>query len=296
MNPIILTIGFFDGIHLGHKKLIDTTIRESGKSANTESLLVTFDKTPCKQSGLITTLPEKLGFLRAFNLDNIKVIPFTPQLKNLSPAQFFNKILLSDYAIKKIVIGYDFKFGKNRTGDSSVLQKLCHKHNIEIIKIHPVKYCHKIVSSSYIRSLISEGNFESANKLLIYPFTISGKVIKGRGIAKKYKLVPTANLSVDTTKLLPAGVFFTKIIINTAVHNGIVNIGRSPTLIRGNSPLTAEVHIFNFGRNIVNKQIKLILLKKIRSEKKFGSIESLRAQISKDIAAAKQIAHYQVKN
>jgi len=286
MKYSIISIGVFDGVHIGHQKLIKRIIEEKYKN-NYLAVLLTFYRPFEKIDGLLTTPDEKFDILSCFELDKIELLAPDYNFYNFTPEEFFYNFLLKKYNVKKIVVGYDFKFGKNRTGDIKTLYALCKKTKIELIKIHPVIYNKKIVSSSYLRNLIKNSKFDIANEILTVPYFIYAKVIKGKGIARKFGLVPTANLEVNKEKLLPAGIFCSKVIIDEKIFDGALSIGYNSTFKNEKNMLIPEVHIIDFNKNILNKKIKIIPYKKIRDEIKFKNPQDLKKQILKDIEYCK---------
>jgi len=291
MQFVVLTIGFFDGVHIGHRCIIRDVVEYSRKYKY-KSVVLTFDRPPQSIDGLLTTQKEKYDILKSLGIDSIGIIYFDKKFSEITPEDFFYKFLLKNYKLKKIVVGHDFMFGKNRSGDIKLLEKLCEKNNILLTQIRPVMYKDKnngkmfIVSSSLIRDLIKENKIELVNDLLARPYCITGEVIRGKGLATKLGF-PTANMKVSKDKLLPEGVFYVHSIIKNRVYPGIVNIGYTPTLNTTQKEKTVEVHIIDYSEPIVNTEISINILKMIRKEIKFDNILNLKKQVLSDINLVK---------
>ncbi|MFN3966927.1 MAG: bifunctional riboflavin kinase/FAD synthetase [Endomicrobiia bacterium] len=282
----VLTIGFFDGVHIGHKKLIEKVVNE-GEKKNLRKILLTFDRPPQKVTGLLTPLKEKLYILNDFSLDDIQVIRFDKKFANTLPEDFFYNILIKRFNVHKIIVGYDFVFGKNRSGNIRMLTSLCKKNNVELSVVEPVKLNNKIVSSSYIRELLLKGKIEKANEMLGKFYSLEGEIIKGRGLGSKIGF-PTANLKVDKDKLLPQGIFLGFSLLGDSLYKSVANIGFCPTIYNRKKTLKTEVHIIDFSENIYGESVKFFFLKKICDEKKFKNINDLKNHIERDVEYAKK--------
>ena len=283
----VVTVGFFDGVHIGHKRLIEKVITE-GKNKNLETVLLTFDRPPQPVSGLLSIFEERLELLKNFSLDKIEIIHFDKNFSKISPENFFYDILIKKFNIGKMVVGYDFAFGKNRSGNISLLMSLCRKNKVELDVVEPIKVDNKIVSSSFIRELLIEGEIKKANKMLGRFYSLEGNIIKGKGIGTKIGF-PTANVEVDKNKLLPIGIFSGFVLLENSVYKAVAYIGFNPTFIRDKKGLTTEVYLIDFSKNIYGKNIKFFFLKKIRDEKKFKDMSQLKNQIERDVEYVKKI-------
>ncbi len=280
-----ITIGSFDGVHLGHIALFEKT-NQLAQQLKVEPLVVSFDPHPRNvlfpQSNfkLLTTLEEKLYLLSQIGIKNLAIIPFTKSLAEFSPELFIQDYIIDKFKAKGIVIGFDFRFGKERKGNAEYLKKLSEKYHFIVEIISPVVFDGIVVSSSLIRKFIENAQLEEANKLLGRPYFILGKVIKGK---ERGKLIgfPTANLEIHPLKLLPpAGVYAVWVIYKDKKFKGALNIGIRPTF--DEKELSVEVHILNFNKDIYGEIIKIEFIKYIRNELKFSSIEDLKKQIKKD--------------
>jgi riboflavin kinase/FMN adenylyltransferase len=290
----VITIGSFDGIHLAHKALFEET-KKLANLLNVKPIVVSFDPHPRtvlfpeSNLKLLTTLEEKLYLLSLLEIENLVLIPFTKTLSELSHDLFVQEYIVDKIKAKGIIVGFNFRFGKFRKGDVDYLNKVAKKYNFIVKAIPPVMLNGVIISSSAIRNLIEKGNIESANELLGRPYLIMGKVIKGKGRGKEIGY-PTANLEVSPLKLLPpSGVYAVWVLLNGEKLKGALNIGKRPTF--GEKEISIEVHIFNFNKNIYGKTLKIEIIKRIRDEKKFPSIENLKIQIEKDCKLIDEILH-----
>ncbi len=290
----VITIGSFDGIHLGHKILFEET-KNLARLLNVKSAIVSFDPHPrmvlFPESNLkfLTTFEEKLYLLSQLKIENLILIPFTKTLSELSHDLFVQEYIVDKLKTKGIIVGFNFRFGKSRKGDVDYLNKVAKKYNFIVKVIPPVMLNGIIISSSTIRNLIETGQIEPANELLGRPYFIMGKVIKGKGRGKDLGY-PTANMEVSPFKLLPpAGVYAVWVILNGEKLKGALNIGKRPTF--GEKETSIEVHIFNFNKDIYGETLKIELIKRIREERKFSSIEELKKQIKKDCKLIDEILH-----
>lgn len=279
-----VTIGSFDGVHQGHKNLIKETIALAS-FLQTKPLVVFFDPHPRKvlfpeaNFKLLTTFEEKLEIFSKLNID-IVVVPFSRLVAQLTADLFIEQYLVDALKAKGVVVGFNFRFGKNRKGDPEYLIKSGEKYGFIVKVLNPVVFNGVILSSTYIRQLIEKGNIEEANKFLGHNYFFIGKVKKGRGIGKKIGF-PTANLEVPQDKLLPpCGVYAVWVYYKDQKMKGAMNIGFRPTFEEKN--LSIEVHILNFNQTIYEEKLKVEIVKKIRNEKKFNSLEDLKTQIEKD--------------
>lgn len=282
----IVTIGTFDGVHIGHKKILER-ISKRALAMNCESLALTFFPHPRMvlqhdtTIKLLNTLEEKIKLLEQLGLDNLIIHPFDKEFSQLSAEDFVKKILVDQLQVQKIVIGYDHRFGRNRTADISDLIQFGLKYNFEIEEISAEEIDDIAVSSTKIRNALMNGEIETATNYLGYNYSLTGKVVKGKQLGRTIGF-PTANIEVhETYKLIPKnGVYIVSSVIEKQVIYGIMNIGNRPTLNGDNQ--TIEVHFLDFNKDIYNQNIEIVFLKYIREEEKFNSLEDLKAQILKD--------------
>jgi len=288
-NPVV-TIGTFDGVHVGHQKIIQQLIEEADK-LNGESVLLTFYPHPRmvlfpENHGLqlLQTQSEKLKSLEENGLHNVIILPFSKEFSQLSALDFIREVLINTIGAKKIIIGYDHQFGNDRKGNIDFLRNYANEYNYEVIEIEAKEVDEVNVSSTKIRNALVEGDIETANKYLNTCFELNGTVVFGEQIGRKIDF-PTANLDLnDSTKLIPAnGVYAVKVNINHSKHDykGMMNIGTRPTVSNKNQ-LTIEIHIFDFHDDIYNQQLKVKLYHRIRTEQNFLNLASLKTQLTND--------------
>ena len=289
-NPV-LTIGTFDGVHLGHRKII-TRLQEIARGMNGESVIFTFDPHPRKvvapnESSLriLTTLDEKIELFEQSGIDHLIIYPFTPEFAQLSYEQFVEEILVGQIHTKYLVVGYDHKFGKNRQGDFEFLKNCAARLDFQIEKLDVLLMNESSVSSTKIREALQKGDVETANAFLGYPFTLHGTVVQGQQLGRKIQF-PTANIEAsDPDKIIPGfGVYAVQVKVQEQWYQGMMNIGNRPTVNHNADHRSIEVHIFDFGADIYDLPIELMFFKKLREEQKFPSIEMLKEQLSQDKA------------
>ncbi len=289
----VVTLGTFDGIHLGHQKLIEHLLEKKECFGGT-AILATFEPHPQlilnnRQNpiALLTTLEEKIFILQNFPIDAMIVIPFSKNLAELSGESFIKKILIEKIGLKDIVIGYDHAFGKNRSGNAETLRKMGAEYGFSVNVVEPVSLDGQIVKSTAIRQALENGEVEQANRFLGRPYSFSGTVVKGVGRGKNH-LFPTANIHLNhPKKLIPAdGVYVVQVEWFGRRLPGIANIGMRPTFSEQERAI--EVHLLDFNENIYGQFLEIKILKRLRKEKKFDSIEALRTQIQMDIAEARK--------
>jgi len=280
-----ITIGVFDGLHIGHKRLIESTIN-CARINNTKSAMLTFTNHPLQILAPAYSPPpllndnEKIDLLRDFGLDFLIMIPFNKQLSNQTPEKFINNFLLKQMNIKCVIAGYDFRFGKDAKGDLFLLRKLASHYGFQVKVVDPVSLYGRIVSSTEIRELLLDGKIPLANQMLAREYSITGIVEKGCGRGKSLGF-PTANLRMRDNKLLPkCGVYLARVNMNDKEMFGMLNIGKKPTF--NSQSLTIEIHIFNFNNFIYGQSLKISFICRLRSEKKFKSPEELKSQLIKD--------------
>ncbi len=285
-NKTVITIGTFDGVHLGHKKILEKVV-SSAKEKNLESTLVTFFPHPRiilqndASIKLLNSIEEKQKLIENCGIENLIIHPFTKEFSLLSAEDFVKTILIDKLNISKIIIGYDHRFGKNRTADINDLIEFGSKYNFDVEQIDAKLINETTISSTKIRKALDDGNISIANNFLGYKYLLCGKVVKGNQIGRTIGF-PTANLHINEDyKLIPKnGVYFVKSTIDNANFYGLLNIGNRPTVDGKNQ--TIEVHFLDFSEDIYNTIITIELIDFIRDEEKFDSLEALKNQIKKD--------------
>lgn len=293
LDYAVVTSGTFDGVHYGHKKILDR-LKEITKKNGGESVLLTYWPHPRlvlfpdQELFLLSSIEEKAELLSQHQVDHLIIIPFTTDFAELSSEDFIVDILVKKIGTKKLVIGYDHRFGKNRSGSFEELKKDGPIYGFEVEEIPKQMIENNAVSSTKIRRALSEGNIKIADEYLGRPYSIHGKVIEGDKIGRTINF-PTANIEVIFKhKLIPAeGIFAVKVIINGNYHSGMLNIGYRPTF--GGTQKRMEVHIFDFDQDIYGQEITVEFYGKIRSEIKFQNVGALKAQLTQDKAAALKI-------
>jgi len=293
-NKSIVTIGTFDGVHLGHRVVL-RRMREIAKKTKGKSVLLTFFPHPRyvlhkdnQDMKLITTLQEKQDLINQAGLDNLVIHEFTKKFSRIKPVNFVRDILVEQLNVHTLVIGYDHHFGRNREGSIQELTTLADLYDFNIEKIDPQYFEDVTVSSSKIRKLIEKGEMVKAKQYLGYEFMLNGKVIKGNSLGKTINF-PTANIVVENKwKILPAdGVYAVKIVLEAKEYKGMMNIGQKPT-VDGNG-ISLEVNIFDFNQDIYGKGIEIRFVKRIRDERKFENLLGLKKQLLIDRNKARKI-------
>lgn len=282
----IITIGTFDGIHIGHRKILNKII-QSAHEVNCESLVLTFFPHPRmilqedSTVKLLNSMDEKIGLLQEIGIDNLIIHPFDKEFSQLTAEKFVKNILVDKLQIQKIIIGYDHRFGKNRTADINDLLHFGKKYRFEVEQISAQEIDAIAVSSTKIRNALAAGTISLANEYLGYNYYFSGIVVKGNQLGRTIGF-PTANILIkEDYKLIPKkGVYLVKSIIKGDFVYGIMNIGIRPTLNGTNQ--TIEVHYLDFNEDLYEQQLTVEVLEFIRAEQKFDSLEILKNQIQKD--------------
>lgn len=283
----MVTVGNFDGIHLGHQKLL-SDIREKAKSNNLKSKLVTFNPYPFEffkhdKKRILSSLDKK-EYLNNYGIDEVVEISFDESLRKLSPKNFFTNYLSKDTSI--LMVGEDFRFGKDRGGDVNFLKELCNVSGIEFNTLNDVSKNDKRVSSSWVREELQLGNFETVKTLLGRDYVITGRVLAGNQIGRRIE-TPTANINIDNFDFCFSGVFLCKTFYENRSYYAIANFGPKPTFNDYRQSL--EINLFDFEGNLYDKELSVVFLCKIRDQIKFKSIEDLKKQIKADIEDAKNI-------
>ncbi len=278
----VATIGFFDGFHLGHKFLINKVINFANEN-NKKSLVVTFGENPKKffkkdnyDIRQLSTVGEKCSLLESFGVDYCLMLEFNEELSRLTAMEFL-EWLKEHFSLSVLFIGYDHTFGSDKIRDFDKISKICQNIGIKVFNVEQFSKNNHKVSSTTIRKMVQEGNFDVANDLLGYTYTISGRVVEGQKIGRTIGF-PTANIDVSKGKLVPKnGVYAVEVIIDQIRYGGMLNIGNRPTVCGINQ--TVEVNIFDFDQDIYGKNISVGFRKFIRDEKKFTSLDELKNQL-----------------
>lgn len=295
-SPVALTQGTFDGVHLGHQKIIKQ-LTDAAKKIKGKSVLLTFYPHPrlvlypeFNNLKLIHTLDEKIEILSRTGLDELVIAPFTKEFSRQTAEQFVKNVLVKKLNVKSLVVGYDHRFGKNREGSKEELIRLSNEYNFDIEEITAQNLNEVTVSSTKIRKALEEGDISTANLYLGRPFCVSGTVTQGQRLGRTIGF-PTANIDLNNeNKLVPKnGVYAVYVTLpnNPVPYKGMLNIGDIPSIAEKDWAI--EVHIFDFDQEIYGEKIHIDFVKRMRSEKKFADLEQLSAQLSRDKIVAQEL-------
>jgi len=311
-RPIVATIGNFDGVHSAHRKILQT-VKRTARQKKARTMVITFNNHPHhvgaqKKKPILTSLLHRLILFKRDAIDLCYVFNFTVRLKNSSAEDFLKNILFKHFPLTHIIVGYNFRFGKNRTGTPAMIAAYARSKGIGCTIVKPIKQKQKKISSSRIRSLIAGGKLKQAETLLGKPYSMFAHIVRGEGRGKKLGY-PTANLDVHSEVLPPEGVYIVTVAIwhvekkrekkgivlkeSLAEEDliGVLNLGHKPTFRKTTHKLAipcAEVHIIDFFANIRDKLLEITFVKKIRDERKFSDHSMLCSQIKKDIVQTKR--------
>ncbi|HCE54431.1 MAG TPA: riboflavin biosynthesis protein RibF [Lutibacter sp.] len=285
-NKTFVTIGTFDGVHIGHQKVLSNLVLSAEKN-NASSVLLTFFPHPRMvlqkntDIKLINTLEERIELLKKTGLDSLVIHEFTEDFAEKTALDFVKNVLVDHLKIANLIIGYDHRFGKNREGNFDQLSEYGNIFGFEVNKISQQEIDHITISSTKIRKAIELGNIEEANRYLGYHFMLKGEIVKGNNLGEKIGF-PTANLSIkESYKLLPkTGSYIVKSELENQTVYGMMNIGYNPT-VKGKKQ-TIEIHFFDFNKDLYGKKIQIDVLKFLRDEQKFDSVEALKKQLVND--------------
>lgn len=290
----VITIGTFDGVHSGHRAIIQQMLAEA-ETVNGETVIITFHPHPRKIIGkgandlsLLNSLEEKSSRLSLLGIDHLVIIPFTDEFASMSAESYVRDFLVTLFHPSKIIIGYDHRFGNGRTGDFRLLESLGEKYAFQVVEIPAHIQNAVTISSTQIRNLLKDGQIEKANAFLGYPYMISGTVTEGDKRGRTIGF-PTANiLLLDKEKLLPAdGVYAITVMVKDALYKGMMNIGYRPTV--SGTFRSVEVNIFDFDAEIYGEVLQVWLYGFIRAEIKFPSLDALKAQLKQDKEKAEEL-------
>ncbi len=283
----VITIGTFDGVHLGHRKIIDK-VYEKAQQINGRSFVITFHPHPRKvvSAGydikLLSTTEEKIRLIEESGIQNMLIINFTKEFSSLTSEEFLKKYIINGTGVSEIVVGYDHHFGKGRGGNETTLREMGGEYGFNVTAVDEVKIDGISVSSTKIRKYLETGNIEFANKLLGRAYSFSGKVIEGDKRGRQLGF-PTANIqSGEPNKQLPAlGIYFVEFFVNGQKHFGLLSIGKRPTFY-DSGYIIPEVYIYDFDEDIYGEYVTVNVIEKLRDEEKFNSADELILQMNKD--------------
>lgn len=288
-----IALGVFDGVHLGHQKLIKLTVDKARKNDGI-SIVATFDPhpdiiiNPEINVFLLTTLEERISLIKDLNVDVFLIIKFTKTISKMSPEDFISKILVDSLQVRELFVGFNYKFGFCGRGNADVLREYSKFYKFKTNILKPISVNNSIISSTRIKDYIKLGEIEKAIKLLGHEISISGRVISGKGRGRKLLNFATANIETTSDKIIPVnGVYLVGIKIDNNKYYGLMNIGIKPTFKE--TERTIEVHIINFNKKIYNQKVVINVLQRIREEKYFSNANLLKKQIEEDILVASKI-------
>jgi riboflavin kinase/FMN adenylyltransferase len=290
-NPV-LTIGNYDGIHLGHQKILSMVLKRAEGIEGT-SMVMSFDPHPVKvlaperNMKLLTTPEEKTRLLEAMGIDVLLCVRFNKEFSRILPDDFIHDVLVEKINVREIIVGTNYAFGKNKKGTIDLLRRRGEKYGFSVKAVRDVTVHGHIVSSSTIRSLLLKGAVFEVSNFLGRAYSIEGTVIKGKGRGQSILHIPTANISTPVEIAPKEGVYAVKVGLRGTIYDGVANIGKNPTF--GNTEVSYEVHLFNFDGDLLSKSLKIYFIDRIRGERTFPNPGSLAEQIREDITKAKEL-------
>ena len=302
LEKAVVTIGTFDGVHLGHQKIL-SLLKSEAEKVGGESVIITFHPHPRKivHSGssplqLINTIEERIELIAAKGIHRLVIVPFTEEFSRLTPREYVEDFLTSKFHPHTIIIGYDHQFGRGREGDFTLLEEYSSKHCFTLKEIPQQVINHNAVSSTLIRNFLLKGDISAANSLLGYEFFFEGRVVQGDQRGRSIGF-PTANLKLENQeKILPGtGVYAITALVMDGLHTdriykGMMNIGFRPTV--DGSLKTTEAHLFDFSGDIYGNLVRVVVMEFLREEKKFNNLDELKDQLAIDrIRAIKALEH-----
>src|SRR5437879_1419064 len=291
--PLVLPIGVFDGMHLGHQAVISTSA-EHARSVNGTPVVVTFDPhqetvlRPQAAPHLLTATQHKIGLIRDLGVGHLLIIAFDKQFAATEPEDFVKQLVTHSKPLREICVGHEWSFGKDRRGNLDLLKKLGGQFDFNVVGISPVKVNGAVVSSTAIRRAIESGDFAKAAEMLGREYTILGTVVRGDNLGKNIGF-PTANLSAHSEQFPPNGVYLAEAWIGGTLYHGVVNLGVRPTVSSGKPERVLEIHLLDFNRDIYGEDIEVQFVSYLRPEKKFDNVDALARQIALDVQQAREL-------
>src|SRR5687768_16742790 len=288
----VLALGNFDGLHRGHVKIIERIQRGASERGGT-SVVLTFDPhpprvlRPDKAPALLMTKAQKLDALARAGVYGAAVVRFTPAMSQWEPEKFVRTVLVEWLRVAEVWVGADFLFGRDRSGNFTVLRSLGAQHGFRAEKIDPIRYKDFVVSSTRVRRLVSEGRVDEAAALLGHHYFLDGTVVRGAGRGRSIG-IPTANLATPNDLVPPAGVYATLATVDGIVLPAVTNIGMRPTFGDVNAPVV-ETHVLDTDQDLYDRSVRLLFVQRLRDERQFPDVDALRAQIDADIRSARRL-------
>jgi riboflavin kinase/FMN adenylyltransferase len=287
----VLALGNFDGLHRGHLKIVERVKRGALERGGT-AMAMTFDPhpprvvRPDKAPPLLMTTAQKLDALQRAGIQSVAIVRFTQEMSRWDPETFVRNVLVEWVRVAEVWVGANFLFGRDRSGNFSLLRTLGQRYGFRAEKIDPVRYKEFVVSSTRIRRLVGEGRVDEAGALLGHPYYIDATVVEGRRRGRELGF-PTANLRTDNELVPPDGVYATTLLLDGVVHGGMTNIGVRPTF--GEDVRTVETHLFNFTGDLYGRVVRLAFVQRLRDERRFDDVDALRAQLEADQRRAERL-------
>ncbi len=288
----VLTIGNYDGVHLGHQKILSLVLKKAGE-INGTSMVMTFEPHPMKVLApernlkLLTTSDERARLIEAMGIDVLLCVNFTKDFSGMLPEDFIEKILVEKLKVKDIIVGVNYAFGKNKKGSIDLLRRRGEKYGFGVKAVGNAEVHGHVVSSSTVRSLLIKGSVHEASYFLGRAYSIEGSVIKGKGRGQSILHIPTANITTPVEIAPKEGVYAVRVGIRETIYDGVANIGKNPTF--GNQAVSYEVHLFDFSGDLLGENIRIYFIDRIRGERTFPDADSLGKQIKDDIEHTKEI-------
>jgi riboflavin kinase/FMN adenylyltransferase len=295
-----LSIGVFDGLHIGHQAVIGRAL-ESSRQTGGNAVVVTFDPHPVrvlrpeKAPRLLTSTRHKVKLIEKLGVDAVLLLDFTLEFSRTPPETFIEKLVRASNRLSQICVGQEWTFGADRSGSIRLLEEMAPKLGFQVVSVPPVLVGDRVISSTLIRSAVECGDLESAAKYLGRDFTILGTVTEGRQLGRRLGF-PTANLRAHNELFPPNGVYAAKAWFRENEYGGIVNIGVRPTIENETGERILELHLFDFDQQIYGEDVEVAFLEYLRPEHKFSGVEELQAQIQRDAEKARQVWEISLKN
>jgi riboflavin kinase / FMN adenylyltransferase len=289
-RPSVVALGIFDGVHLGHRAILGTALGLA-RAAGLEAVACTFDPhpmevlQPSRAPQSITTLDERLALIGETGVDAIVVLAFTRELAAVEPEAFVKDVLLERLRAREIVVGYNHRFGRGARGDARLLEDLAGRSGFQAHVVPPMTVDGAPVSSSEVRAALQRGDVTAAARALGRPYSIAGPVTSGAGRGRTLGF-PTANVASDRPALVARGVYWGRLHVEGRPYSAVVNVGVRPTF--GETTLAVEAHLLDFSGDLYGRQVRLDFLDRLREEMRFPSVDELKAQVARDIAAARR--------
>ena len=291
-GPLFLAIGVFDGVHLGHQTVISTSAKHA-RAGNGTPVVVTFDPHPVKvlrpenAPHLITATQHKIALIRDLGVAHLLILHFDRAFAATSPEDFVQQLVGSAKPLREICVGHEWSFGKGRSGNLALLEKLGHENDFDVVGVTAVSVNGEVVSSTAIRKAVAEGDLVKATQMLGREYTILGTVVQGAQLGRKLGF-PTANISAHSEQFPPNGVYVCEARLGETLYRGVANLGFRPTVAAGAPERLLEVHLFDLKREIYGEEMEVRFLRYLRPEQKFSSVEELKKQIAADAAQARE--------